>query len=152
MATSRTHRASLLPLPTAPVHRPWLVIFVDPVWPGRGRRFRDRVLLRFLARLRPGFRHVMAISPEGTGHRWLVVNPASDMLAVGLLDSTGVIPELRAAVAGGRAHVVAVTGRQPTGWRFRGLFSCVATIAHLTGAPAGPFTTPWRLYRRLTAR
>lgn len=151
MATPARRRFSLIPLPTAPAQRPWLVIFIDTARPGPDARLRVRLLYLLLRPLRPGFRHVMAISPDGPDHRWLMVNPASDTLAVGCLHSTIVTEELRAAVADGRAHVVAVNGTQPATWKFRGLFTCVATIAHLTGTEAGPFTTPWRLYRRMKA-
>lgn len=151
MAAPASRRFSLISLPTAHAQRPWLVIFIDPERPGPGAPLRVRLLHLLLRPLRPGFRHVMAISPEGPDHRWLMVNPASDTLAVGCLLSTSVVSELRAAVADGRAHVVVVNARQPPTWKFRGLFSCVATIAHLTGTEAGPFTTPWRLYRRMKA-
>lgn len=142
-------RRGLLPLPTAPVNRPWLVIFVDPHPVEPDGPWRNRVLHRLLLNLRPGFRHVLAISPEGTGNGWLVVNPGSDMLAVGILNGSHVLADLRHAMALGHARVLAVTASRPNGWRFRGLFTCVATIAHLTGVRAGPFCTPWRLYRRL---
>ena len=149
MSAPASRRFSLIALPTAPAQRPWLVIFIDPDRPAPGAKLRVRLLYLLLRPLRPGFRHVMAISPEGPDHRWLMVNPASDALAVGFLQSTRVVSELRAAVADGRAQVVAVNGRQPPTWKFRGLFTCVAAIAHLTGTEAGPFTTPWRLYRRM---
>ncbi|MDF1731229.1 MAG: hypothetical protein P1U49_06965 [Minwuia sp.] len=150
MAAPASRRFSLIALPTTPAQRLWLVIFIDPARPGPGASLRVRLLYLLLRPLRPGFRHVMAISPEGPDHRWLMVNPASDTLAVGCLHSTSVVSELRAAVAAGRAHVVAVSARQPPTWKFRGLFTCVATIAHLTGTEAGPFTTPWRLHQRMT--
>ncbi|MDF1735606.1 MAG: hypothetical protein P1U37_10005 [Minwuia sp.] len=151
MAEPASRHFSLVAFPTAPTQRLWLVVLVDPPAPQAGAPIRVRLLYRFLSLLRPGFRHVFAISPEGTENQWLVVNPGSDALAVGCLNSTSVIDELRAAVADGRAHVVAVSGQQPPTWKFRGLFTCVATIAHLTGVDAGPFTTPWRLYRRMSA-
>ena len=150
MAAPASRRFSLIALPTAPVQRPWLVIFIDPDRPAPGASLRVRLLYLLLRPLRPGVRHVMAISPDGPGHRWLMVNPASDTLAVGCLHSTSVVSELRAAVAAGRARVVAVNARQPPTWKFRGLFTCVAAIAHLTGTEAGPFTTPWRLHQRMT--
>jgi len=149
MAAPASRRFSLIPLPTAPAQRPWLVIFIDPDRPAPGASLRVRLLYLLLRPLRPGFRHVMAISPDGPDHRWLMVNPASDTLAVGCLHSTSVVRELRAAVADGRAHVVAVNARQPPTWKFRGLFTCVAAVAHLTGTKAGPFTTPWRLNQRM---
>lgn len=149
MSAPASRRFSLIALPTAPAQRPWLVIFIDPARPAPGAKLRVRLLHLLLRPLRRGFRHVMAISPDGPDHRWLMVNPASDALAVGCLHSTSVVNELRAAVADGRARVMAVNGGQPTTWKFRGLFTCVATIAHLTGTEAGPFTTPWQLYRRM---
>jgi len=151
MAEDATRQGSLLHLPTAPVHRPWLVIFVDPGAAAPGCRLRNRVLHLLLRCLRPGFRHVLAISPEGRGNAWLVVNPGSDVLSVGVVHGSHIIPDLRRAVAGGHARVIAVTASRPAGWRFRGLFTCVATIAHLTGVRAGPFCTPWGLHRRMTS-
>ncbi|MDF1719683.1 MAG: hypothetical protein P1U65_03320 [Minwuia sp.] len=151
MAENINPRSSLLALPTAPTRRPWLVIFVDPGPAEPGAALRNRILLRLLKRLRPGFRHVLAISPEGQDNSWLVVNPGSDMLAVGILNSSTVMADLRHAVILGRAHFVTVTATRPPAWRFRGLFTCVAAIAHLTGTPAGPFCTPWRFYQHLRA-
>jgi len=149
MAEPVSRRYSLFPVQTEPLHRPWLVIFLDPAPPGPGTTIRNRILYRLLTLLRPGFRHVMAVSPEGPEDQWLVVNPGSDILAIGYLDGGGVIAELQSAVAAGRARVVVVMASRPDGWRFRGLFTCVAAIAHLTGTRAGPFTTPWRFHRRL---
>lgn len=151
MAAHIETRGSLLSLPTAPAHRIWLVVFIDPHPVAPGGPWRNRVLHRLLHILRPGFRHVLAISPEGQGNGWLVVNPGSDMLAVGILNGSHVMADLRHAIALGHAHVLAISASRPTGWRFRGLFTCVAAIAHLTGVRAGPFCTPWRLHQRMVA-
>lgn len=142
---------TLLGLDMANPFRPWIVVFLDPPEPAPDAPWRNRLLARLLRRLRPGFRHVLALSPEGMAGDWLVVNPGGLGLAIGITRGAPALPALRRLLAAGQAHAVVVTARPGPVWRLRGLFTCVTVIAHLTGMPAGPLTTPAAFHKRLLA-
>lgn len=134
----------------------WLVIFLDPPRPPADAPRADRLLGRALRLLRPGFGHVLAIAPAvrpgDPGRDWLVCNPGARSLAVGLAPSHETLRELRRLMRQGRARCLAVTARTPRRIRVRGLFTCVQAVAHLTGVPCHPFTTPYGLWRRIAAK
>lgn len=127
----------------------WLIVFIDPPAPPPGAALPNRLLHHALGLLRPGFRHVLAVSPVQTG--WLVCNPGSCTLTLGVVRDTDVLPPLMTAIRSGSARAIAVLARQPARVRLRGLFTCVNVIAHLTGIECHPFTTPYGLHRRIAA-
>ena len=128
----------------------WLVVFVDPPGPGPDAPRANRALCAVLKLLRPGFRHVLAVSPHVTGG-WLICNPGSCHLAISAAPDRDVLPPLVEAVERGRARCIATIARQPERIHLRGLFTCVNVVAHLIGVDCPPFTTPWRFYRRIAA-
>lgn len=132
-------------------NRPWIVVFVDPPEPAPDAPWSNRLLARLLRLLTPGFRHVLALSPEGPGSDWLVVNPGGLGLGVGIARGDATLPMLRRLVAAGDARAVVVSACSPDRFRPRGLLTCVSTIGHLTGVPTGPFTTPRAFHKRLLA-
>ncbi|WP_416899577.1 MAG: hypothetical protein ACMVY4_07685 [Minwuia sp.] len=126
----------------------WLVVFLDPPSAAADTPLRNRLLGALLGLLRPGFRHVFAVSPVGPDG-WLIVNPASCGLTAGLVRGPLVPASIRRGTETGRARCVAVTARRPAVWQPRGLFTCSNVIAHLTGISAHPFLTPYGLWRRM---
>ncbi|MEC9345040.1 MAG: hypothetical protein VYB54_02365 [Pseudomonadota bacterium] len=141
----------LLGFPVPAANRPWIVVFVDPPEPAPDAPWPNRLLSRLLKLLHPGFRHVLALSPEGPGRDWLVVNPGGLGLGIGIARGDATLPTLRRLVASGDARAVIVSARAPDRFRPRGLLTCVSTIGHLTGVPTGPFTTPRAFHKRLLA-
>ncbi|PJK29430.1 hypothetical protein [Minwuia thermotolerans] len=133
----------------------WLVVFLDPPEPGPDDPLPNRLLARALRLLRPGFRHVLAISPVvgagDPGRGWLVCNPGARALGLGVAPSHETLRVLRRLVRQGRARCVAVTAREPARMQPRGLFTCVQVVAHLIGVPCHPFATPRGLWRRIAA-
>ncbi len=127
----------------------WLVAFCDPEPPPRAARWRDRLLYRALcALLRPGFRHCYAMR-RAYGGGWVLFNPHSARTDILDLPDDAYPARVLADAASGRGAVVVVAARRPVGWVPRGLFTCVASVAHLLGVPSRPWTTPHTLYRHL---
>lgn len=133
----------------------WLVVFLDPPPVPRNAPLPNRLLGACLKALRPGFRHVLALSPAvrtgAPGREWLIFNPGARMLAVGLAPSHETLRTLRRLIARGRARCRVAIAREPATVRPRGLFTCVQAVAHLTGTGCHPFTTPHGLWRRMGA-
>lgn len=127
----------------------WLIVFLDPPAPPPDAPVANRLLHRALCLLQPGFRHVLAVSPLPKG--WLVCNPGSCSLMLGMAPDGEVLPAMSEAVRSGRARLLAVTADRPERIRLRGPFTCVNVIAHLAGICCHPFTTPYGLHRRIAA-
>jgi hypothetical protein len=127
----------------------WLVAFCDPEPLAVDAPWRDRLLHRFLcALLRPGFRHCYAMRPA-RGGGWLLFNPHSARTDILDLPDGAYAAYVLAEAAAGRGAAVAVAARCPRSWMPRGLFTCVASVAHLIGVPGRPWSTPYSLYRHL---
>jgi hypothetical protein len=145
-----TRPAALLEFAPPDPPQIWLLVFMDPPDAGRDAPWPNRMLSRALRLLGPGFRHVLALSPLPAGG-WLVCNPGSCQLGLGVARDSDVLPHLKRGAGNGRARCVAVAAARPGRVRLRGLFTCVNVVAHLTGIDCPPWTTPRGLYRRAAA-
>lgn len=143
-------RQSLLDFDLPDPPQIWLIVFLNPPDAPPDAPWPNRLLGWTLKALRPGFRHVLAVSPLTTGG-WLICNPGSCFLGIGLVQGPQPLRHIREGVELGNAHCLAVVAQRPDVIRLRGLFTCVNAIAHLTGITCGTCTTPWRLYRRIAA-
>jgi len=128
----------------------WLVAYINAPQAAADAPWKNRLLSRLLGLLRPGFQHVLAVSPLRNGD-WLVCNPGSLHLGLTVAPRCHVLEPLREGVAAGGIRCQAVIAERPSAWQLRGLFTCANVIAHLVGVPARPFLTPYALYRRIEA-
>ncbi|WP_417518969.1 hypothetical protein [Minwuia sp.] len=144
------HHAPLLSFDLPDPKQVWLVVFLDPPAAPPGAPWRNRFLSRALTLLRPGFRHVLAVSPLGDG-KWLICNPGSCFLGLGVAESHQILPPIRRGIGNGTARCRVFVAGRPEPWQVRGLFTCVNVVAHLVGMKTRPFMTPRQLYRRMAA-
>lgn len=96
--------------------------------------------------LKPGFRHCFVCLNDG--RHWLVVDPLSCGLEVGVLTVAAEV-DLAAWL---RRHALTVVAVRPTRLRRPlppGLLTCVETVKRVLGLSAPLVVTPWQLYRHL---
>lgn len=127
----------------------WFVVFCDPEPIPQGAPLRTRLLDMVLRVLfKPGFRHCYAMRPMHLTKGWLLYSRAATCTDIFELPQEWAARVFADAEAG-RCSVVQVAARRPVSWAPRFIPTCVTAIAHLIGAPAWPWTTPYALYRNL---
>jgi hypothetical protein len=109
--------------------------------------FSGRADLRWLACLKPGFRHCFAAL--ASGRHWVVYNPLSHCTDIAVLDGVGG----DALAAWYRSHgftVVCWTRRRPAAKPAPpGFYTCVEAVKRVLGIHAPRVITPWNLYNFL---
>ena len=103
--------------------------------------------LRWLALLRPGFRHCFAAIESG--RHWVVYNPLSHWTEIAVLENT----RGDALAAWYRQHGLTVVrwARRPPAPEPAplGLYTCVEAVKRVLGIHAPWVITPWNLYKFL---
>ncbi|MDX9861640.1 MAG: hypothetical protein RBS99_12065 [Rhodospirillales bacterium] len=136
----------------------WTLVFSDPEPMGDNPTRRVRALYWLLRRLKPGFRHVMAMRPADGGG-WIIANWSSGRFDVIEHDGPVDIGGERFGDYGDFIAALEDDGLATTCTReardgktpfLRGPATCVTAAKHLLGIRAPLAVTPWRLYRHLT--
>lgn len=133
---------------TPPAPTPSLVVFCDTSFGTlpKGTSWRDRLMARIHARLRPGFKHCFVLRAETDGS-WLVLDPLTDGLNLARWPVMAEGLVLREVVRRG-GTVLRVTPRRGQGiWGF-GPITCVTAVKAHLGRLSWALT-PYRLYLEL---
>lgn len=119
--------------------REWLIFFCD----GRGGWW-DLFL-------RPGYRHVVAVSLVWDLRAWLIFDPSRDRTEIRLVPDG---PEANEKIGELMHAATAVLRMAPVAERGMGapIFGCVAAVKALLGVRSCRALGPWGLYRQLLAR
>lgn len=103
--------------------------------------------LRWLALLKPGFRH--CFTTFESGRHWIVYNPLSHWTEIAVMENLG--GEALAAWYRQRGLTVVSWTRRPPPLKSAplGFYTCVEAVKRVLGIHAPSVITPWNLYKFL---